>query len=443
MRNLLACLFPALIVSLASPQEAFDVAAYSPPKDWKKEIREDALVFSKTTDDGKFGLVTFFRSIEGSGDAKKDFVGTWENKVKVALKIDESVDPKAGEKKNGWQQYAGGTQFKFEGLPAIVLLSTYSNQNRLFCFLVVTNSQELYQEWDAPLEGIKLAKPEVVRNGGAPKPAAGGAFAFVQTNFDDGWVATIEAERVAIAKPDLRVYAYFALAYDDDSRRRGGDFYCWDSLVRREFRVETTDPVRRPGDILPPPYIEGTGTDPATGKKCFLALYVSSNSGRMMPTLAVAKDEATFRKAFPKAGEGVYPELPGMRGYNRFAVGPNDVSGTWNASDSAAMDYYSTVSGNYMGMNAVATSDTFLFNKDGSYASEHKGASGMVGNMGFFQQKFKGSYSVSNWEMKMDHRFNDATEIYAIYFEAVRGGRILHMQNKKYTGSWFHLARKG
>lgn len=443
MRPLLCLVLAFVFAAPSRAQEAFDVAVFSPPKDWKRELRGDALVFSKTAQKGAFGVVTLYRSAVGAGDAKKDFEQVWNKRVKEALGVKDGPETQPGEANNGWQNVVGGAGYSFEGTPAIVLLSSFTSQGRVFSLIVVTNDQALFGEWDACLAGLKLAKPDTVRTGGTPKPAAGGGFAFVQTNFDDGWVATIETERVVVAKPDVRVLVCFPLAYDDASRQQGGHVHCWDALVRGEFRAGSGRVVHEPGAVQQVPYIEGTGTDPRTGKPCFLALYVASSSGRMLPTLAVATDEASFRRQFPKAIDLYASDLAAMRGYNRFAVASKDLVGSWVGSDAAAMDYYSSVTGNYLGMNAVSTSDAFEFRADGTYTSQHKGASGQVGTMSVFQQEFKGAFSVSNWAMTLDHRYEGKTEAYAAYFEAVRGGRILHLQNKQFTSSWYHLAKKG
>jgi hypothetical protein len=123
-------------------------------------------------------------------------------------------------------------------------------------------------------------------------------------------------------------------------------------------------------------------------------------------------------------------------------VGKNDLTGTWSNSGGATMNWYSTTTGNNVGATGAVTSDVFQFNNDQTYSSEHKGASGWVGAMNTFQQKYKGNYSVSNWELTINNRFEGKTETFDAWFEALRGGRVLHLQNKQYTGSQYNLFKE-
>lgn len=274
-------------------------------------------------------------------------------------------------------------------------------------------------------------------------PAAGG-FSFTRTEFDNGWVSTIEEDKVVVTKAAVKVYIYFPFAYDDVSRAAGRDYF-WDNNISKDFRVISKQ-YKDDGEYissLKPPYIEGRAVENKTGKEGFLGLYIGSASGYMYPTLVIAPDEATLRSFFPKANDKYQSDLSAMRDYNKFAIGKNDITGYWVGSASAAMDYYNAYNGSYLGMNAAVSSDEFTFNSNGTYSSTHKGATGMVGSMNIYQQQYKGNVTVSNWEITIDHRFDGKTEINYAYFEAVRGGRILHLQNKKFTGQWYHLVKKG
>lgn len=275
------------------------------------------------------------------------------------------------------------------------------------------------------------------------KPVTGG-FTFTSTNFDDGWVSTIEEDKVVVSKGAVKVYIYYPLAWDDQSRAKGRDYF-WDEKLPASFRLLSKQ-YRDGGEYissLKPPYVEGRAVEISSGRTVFIALYTGSGSGSMYPTLAVAPDEASIRTHFPKAEDKYSSDLAAMRTYNKFAVALPDIRGYWVGGDATALNYYHAYTGNYMGMDAAVTSDEFRFNQDGSYTSEHKGATGMVGSMKTFQQKYKGSVKVSNWEITMDHRWQGNTYSYYAYFEVVSGGRVLHLQDKKASSMWFHLVKKG
>jgi hypothetical protein len=103
---------------------------------------------------------------------------------------------------------------------------------------------------------------------------------------------------------------------------------------------------------------------------------------------------------------------------------------------------YNTTTGAYAGMNSSSSADAFTFNTNGTYSSNHKGAFGMVGSMKFYDQKYNGALTVSLWEIVMTKRFDGKTSTFWAQYEAVRGGRVLHLTDKEHSGSQFHLVRK-
>ncbi|MCO6497798.1 MAG: hypothetical protein J5I50_09070 [Chitinophagaceae bacterium] len=274
-------------------------------------------------------------------------------------------------------------------------------------------------------------------------PVAHGTFTFDRTNWDDGWVSTIESDKVVVTKGNVKVYIYFPVQHNDETRRQGRDYY-WDNYIAKQFRILSKQ-YQDKGEVMSafqPPYIEGKAIDPATGKNCFLGFYVTTGSGIMYPTLVVAPDAATLWATFPKANDLNNSDIPVMRNYNKFAIAQSDLAGTWSGGDFGAMNYYNAYSGNYQGMGAVAMSDEFTFNADGTYSSKHSGASGMVGNMQTYSQNYKGKATVSNWEIVLPNRFGGKTSTYYAYFEVIPGGRVLHLQDKQYTGMTYALVRK-
>ncbi len=268
-------------------------------------------------------------------------------------------------------------------------------------------------------------------------------FTFSTTNWDDGWVSTIQSNKVVITKGNVKVYIYFPVQHDEKSRSQGRDYY-WDNFIAKEFRIQTKQ-YQDKGEVisaLKPRYIEGKAIDPATGKNCFLGFHVTSASGIMYPTLVVAPDAATLWATFPKANDLNNSDISVMRNYNKFAIAQSDLTGTWKGGDFGAMNYFSAYSGNYQGMGAVAMSDEFTFNADGTYSSKHPGASGMVGSMQTYSENYKGKATVSNWEIILPGRYRGETSTYHAYFEIVDGGRVLHLQDKQYSGMKYALVRK-
>lgn len=274
-------------------------------------------------------------------------------------------------------------------------------------------------------------------------PVNTGAFTFDRTNWDDGWVSTIQSDKVVVTKGAIKVYIYFPIQHNDETRRQGRDYY-WDNYIARQFKIISKQYQDKGENIsaLKPPYIEGQAVDPTTGKNCFLGFYETSASGIMYPTLVVAPDANTLWANFPNANDLYKSDIAAMRGYNKFAIAQSDLTGTWKGGDFGAMNYYNAYTGSYQGMSAVASSEEFTFNADGTYSSKHSGAMGMVGNMQTYSQNYKGKATVSNWEIVLPNRFGGKTSTYYAYFEVIPGGRVLHLQDKQYTGMTYALVRK-
>lgn len=366
---------------------------------------------------------------------KKDRADQWGNRISSEKRTPEKTGYEVA-----WDDFSGVGKMT-------LILKTAKPTERDGAYAVNSAYPNSYMYERPPSADYLIALPvqeEIVAPlGNTEKPATGG-FTFTSTQFDNGWESTIEEDKVVVTKGHVKVYIYFPVAYDDVSRAAGRDYF-WDTQISREFRVLSKQ-YRDDGEYissLKPPYIEGRAVENKTGKEGFIGVYIGSASGYMYPTLVIAPDEATLRSLFPKANDKYQSDLSAMRDYNKFAIGKNDITGYWVGGGSAAMDYYNAYTGNYLGMNAAVSSDEFTFNSNGTYSSTHKGATGMVGNMNVYQQQYKGHVTVGNWEITIDHRFEGKTEINYAYFEAVRGGRILHLQNKQYTGQWYHLVKKG
>jgi len=270
-------------------------------------------------------------------------------------------------------------------------------------------------------------------------PAGIGKFSFTTTRFDDGWTAVEQAEYVEITKGELRCYLHYRTVMTDAMRPPVTNVrnYFWARDVVSRFNILTEDHRRQELMYGPVEYVEGEATEKQSGRKVFVGMLVDMNSGGAMNIVLVAPDKGSFYQLFPKP-----EDLSRMLGYNRFAVAPTDLAGHWVESSGAAVQMYYVNSGNYAGMNAVSTSAEFWLQPDGSYTSQHKGASGMVGNQSFFQQEYKGKYSMNgNWEVSMTNRYQGKTDTYFCHFEAVKGGRILHLSDKSAPAIQYHLAR--
>ncbi len=273
-------------------------------------------------------------------------------------------------------------------------------------------------------------------------PTTGG-FVYHTTNFDDGWTSAIAVDKVIVTKGSLRVFIYQTVVNSDASGNLDNRDWAWQHIISRDFTIRNKQyrDNGRSSEVMIAPYIEGQAIEKSSGRNVFIAMYVLSASNQINTTLAIAPDEQTIRNAFPKADDKFDSDLHAMREYNRFSVDARDLIGTWAGNSGAGMSSFDVYSGNLLGMSAAEVSDKFVFANNSAYTSKHTGGTGQVGGSQKFQQEYKGNYTADKWSMTMSNRFEGKTDHYNCYFEVVKGGRILHLQNKQYTGTWYHLVK--
>ena len=285
-------------------------------------------------------------------------------------------------------------------------------------------------------------------------PAHSGTYQFHTTNFDDGWTATVQADWVAVQKNNLQVLLHF---FNDKIDMSSGDSKtitsnAWNVLVAPRYKAMSQFYLF--GGNLSfnrTTAISAYMTD-MQGKQWYVVLFRKGNSGWME---FIAPDKNAFMQEYIMdiseansekliwSGEDEWKKMLAMENRNKFAVAPADLIGNWSESSGSYAQMYNVYTGNYAGMNAVSSSAEFWIAADGSYRSQHSGASGMVGSQNFFSIKYNGRYSMNgNWEVSFTNRHNGKTDTYWCQFEIVRGGRILHLQDKTASGMHYHLTRK-
>lgn len=268
-------------------------------------------------------------------------------------------------------------------------------------------------------------------------PAPSGGYTFTRTDFDDGWVSFEEKDWVRVTRGNVSVYLCYAVLYNSDNFSGTGvsdrDYY-WDNYIAGWFGTETKQ-YRDDGEFvgsMKPGYVEGWGADPVTGERRFIAMVLTVAPNAAFLAVAAVPGESELRQAFPRANDKWSSDLADMSRYNKFAVSPGDLEGKWqNGNTSTAQWYYVSPAGyeGYAGMTVASTSAEFFFRSDGTYESVHNGATGAVGSMNTFQQKYSGSAVISEWSVQMTNRWQGATHTFDAYFQAVSGGRLLNLNN--------------
>ena len=422
----------------AQGPDRFDIASFTLPAGWTREESKSAVRLTLTTpDDRSYCQVNLYRGVPGSGDPRADFAKDWGELVSGPFRIAAAPTAWKGIPIAGWSHHAGRGSFVHSGQETSVSLSTYSAQGTAVSVLTLANHAKCGPLLERFVAGISLRKPGgapgAVAAPAAPAPSPSG-FQFTTSNFGDGWRASVQPDWVLVEKGPIRVYLHYAVPYEASRFSGTGvvdrDFY-WNEVVGRQFQVTATA-YRDEGEAvssLKPKYVEGWGVDRGTGEQRFLAMVLGVAPNAAQVTLASTPDESSMRRAFPKAHDRWASDLLAMSRFNKFAVGPGDLVGTWQSGGSQTTQWYDARTGAYAGATLAASSATFEFAPGGTYRSVHNGATGAVGAMSTFQQEYRGKYQVSNWSVTATNRWKGETHTFDAHLQAVRGGRLLYLND--------------
>lgn len=434
----------------AQGTERFDLATFTLPAEWTREETRSAVRLTLTTPaDRSYCQVNIYRGVPGTGDPRADFAKDWAELVSRPFGISAGPAAWTGIAISGWSHHAGRATYVHSGQTTSVSLTTYSAPGTAVSVLTLANHEKCEALMQRVVAGTTLRRSGSAPGGvGSPVavPAAPSAFQYTTSSFDDGWRATAQADWVLVEKGGIRVYLHYAVPYEASRFSGTGlmdrDHY-WNEVVGRQFQAAAAS-YRDDGEVvgsLKPKYVEGWGVDRASGERRFLAMVLAVAPNAAQVTLASAPDEESMRRAFPKANDRWSSDLAAMSRFNKFAVGPRDLVGTWQSGGSQTTQWYDARTGAYAGATLAASSATFTFAADGTYRSVHNGATGAVGAMSTFQQEYAGKYQVANWAVTATNRWKGETHGFDAHFQAVRGGRLLHLDDGR--GGSYLLVRTG
>lgn len=452
--------------TMAQNTDVSDIVSYTPPPGWIKESGDGFVAYTINNAVGKeYARILIFKSLPGTGNIDTDFATEWRELVQFNYQPGEFTQTNVSDYKDGWVSKIGVAPFKYQNANHAAMLITMVKAKIKMSFVFITNTttyQTVFEDFGSSLDfgaaSGKTVQQNNTSNTNPPAPptpslqsnpvvSQSAGFQYTTSNFDDGWTSTIQQEYVLVEKGNARVYLFFAIPYNADNFSGTGvmdrDYY-WDNYVAGQFRA-TTKQYNDAGEFISsflPKYVEGRGTDPVSGKPVFVAMTLSVAPNTAYLTVASFPDETSFRQAFPKANDRFVSDLTEMSRYNKFAIGQNDIFGTWqNGNTSTAQWYYTSPAGyeGYAGMTVAASSATFNFYNNGTYTSIHNGATGAVGAMSTFQQEYKGAYSVNSWNITATNRYEGKTDNFDASFTAIRGGRILNLNNG--AGQVYNLVR--
>ena len=255
-------------------------------------------------------------------------------------------------------------------------------------------------------------------------------YTYSTTNFVEGWNATIKDNFVEVSDANTTVLLHYGVILTDALRI---DIInnCWTLLAGSRYTVIKLYPYNYSALNFPYNYLQADVTDKATGKTKFVSFVVQVLSGVAYGYEVISNSSAEFQQKFQ-----TIESIENMYGFNKFAMGTNDLIGIWQEGGGAFTQYYYVQSGNYAGMNITVSNLKYTFVNSTAYNTDVKS----VSNGGYSKEKEIGSYLTSNWDVSTTDQNGKVSQFNA-WFEAVKGGRILHLWDKQNTGEHFQLGR--
>ncbi|MBK8139670.1 MAG: hypothetical protein IPK57_00665 [Chitinophagaceae bacterium] len=437
--SILFLLLMLSVFSSGQQRKSFDIFSYSAPAGFVLKEQKERLLYEKR-EGNSFCQIHIWAAQQGSSDPAANFKTDWEHFAVKPYNLTEPPTTQT-EKQNGWEVVTGASQAAMDGIPFIVAVSTFTQNDISWCAVSIFNDEEYAAVIDKFILGIKADSRKLVRK---PNQATqqnnipvsnnnNGGITNSTTNFDDGWTAIVNNDYVKLTKAGTELRLHYTDKALDDARPNTIDApeYYWSKYVEPYFNVSNVQ--KWSGVQYPVIYhIQANAIEKKTGKSCFVAIKIVY-SGGARPVVVIAPDQNSYQQQFPHPND-----IDPMLNANRFALTANDIFGTWKGSGGGGVEYYNVYSGTYAGMSAVSSTDEFTFNSNGTYSSTYRSASMNSGGAQFGGQDYKGNFSVTDWSLTVTNRYKAKTTTYKAQLIAVKGGFLLYMEDSdnssmKYT----------
>ena len=414
--------------------KSYDIFSYETPKGFSLQKLDAALFYSKK-DSKSYCQLFLYPATTSLGTPEADFNANWNSFARNSGQGIHDPETKETDTANGWHSIMGAARGRYGNKSFVLTLTTLSNGEISFYTASVFSDQKYLpavQEFTGSIQpDLQLyagkqkstAPAVIIQNQSTSQSGQTGITKF-NTRFDDGWFATATNDYVKVVKDNTEVRLMYINDALDQARPNTVDAadYYWNHYVSPNFQMAQAE--KWSGVEYPVIYFkQGAGTDPATGKPCYVALKIVY-SGGARPILVIAPDQQQFRQQYPHPND-----LDRMLNYNKFALSVADITGKWTGGSGAGVEYYNAYNGTYAGMSAISTSDDFEFKTDGMYTSAYRSASSNMGTTRFSAIDYKGKYHITDWTLRAENRYKGKTTLFNAQLIAVKNGFLLYLSD--------------
>jgi hypothetical protein len=210
MKKIFPILLTALLFQQAySQKEIFDIATYTPPKDWTKDAKPEVVNFTNVnTTTGKFCVISLYASKTSTGDAQKDFNNEWKELVVTPYQAEANPEKQTQTTAEGWNVVSAASKAKLDGNDFYVLLSVASGFGKSMTIRTSLNDASYTTEVDAFLGSMQLDntnKAPVANNNQANMQISGSTekFGTMMYTIPSGWNVTKYPDGDILSPADL------------------------------------------------------------------------------------------------------------------------------------------------------------------------------------------------------------------------------------------------
>ncbi len=145
-------------------KEIFDLTAFTPPKNWQKEVKANTYTSYSIINKVKktYCQIFIMLSTASKGSIKEDFESEWQTLVAKQYGVKDKARLTEPTSENGWQVLGGVGFFTFNNGTSTAMLTTMSGYNRAVSIVALTNSEDYIAAIQQFLESVEMKKPETV-----------------------------------------------------------------------------------------------------------------------------------------------------------------------------------------------------------------------------------------------------------------------------------------
>ncbi|HRB30356.1 MAG TPA: hypothetical protein PK872_02490 [Ferruginibacter sp.] len=159
-RTLVLSVFMAsLSIQTFSQTETFDIATYTPPKDFKKDSKAAVVNYTNVNQaTGSICVIALFASTVSTGDAKKDFKKAWQELAVTPYKAEANPKTEMQTTTDGWEVVTAAAPIKLDGAELYVILTVASGFGKKMSIRTSLNDEAYTAQIDAMFASMELDK---------------------------------------------------------------------------------------------------------------------------------------------------------------------------------------------------------------------------------------------------------------------------------------------